>query len=399
MFYCWNYWLILAKRANLALPLSFKIYTSVASIPEKWDVCAAGNIFLSTDYLRVLELSAPKNMRCYFIGLFDGTELAGIAVAQFLDLGHVQSFGERDNCLKNKIRTWVFRNFASKVLIVGNNMLTGQNTFRFAQHIQNKYGIETLVLAAEKIKKDLAKSGTKTHLTIWKDFPESEVPDFNLPEFSDYFKFSTQPNMVFDIREHWKTDTGYVADLSKKYRDQYKRARKKSEGVVKRKLALNDIRSYSKRIHELYLTVAKNAPFNTFYLSENHFMVLKELLGDQFLFYGYFLGEELVGFDTLIKNGDSTDTYFLGYDENRQREKMLYLNMLYNMIGYSINKGFKKVVFARTALEIKSSVGAKPVYLYGFIKHTNPVFNRFMAKLFPFFEPEMVWQERHPFKD
>jgi hypothetical protein len=52
------------------------------------------------------------------------------------------------------------------------------------------------------------------------------------------------------------------------------------------------------------------------------------------------------------------DTYFLGYDDSIQREKMLYLNMLYDMIAYSINKGFKEIIFARTALEIKSSVGA-----------------------------------------
>jgi hypothetical protein len=44
---------------------------------------------------------------------------------------------------------------------------------------------------------------------------------------------------------------------------------------------------------------------------------------------------------------------------------MLYLNML------SINKGFKEIIFARTALEIKSSVGAKPIQMYGYIGHTS----------------------------
>ena len=37
------------------------------------------------------------------------------------------------------------------------------------------------------------------------------------------------------------------------------------------------------------------------------------------------------------------DTYFLGYDESIQREKMLYLNMLYDMIAYSINKNFNEI--------------------------------------------------------
>ena len=92
------------------------------------------------------------------------------------------------------------------------------------------------------------------------------------------------------------------------------------------------------------------------------------------------------------------DTYFLGYDDSIQREKMLYLNMLYDMIAYSINKGFKEIIFARTALEIKSSVGAKPIQMYGYIGHTNPVVNVFMPKIFRYLEPETPWQERNPFK-
>ncbi|HLA54661.1 MAG TPA: hypothetical protein VK623_01050 [Flavobacterium sp.] len=380
-------------------PLQFTIYDSVSGLPEDWDALAAGNIFLSLDYLKVLELSAPKNMACFFIALSDKNGLAGIAISQFLDLSKVQSFGERDNCLKTEIRTFTFKRFASHVLILGNNMLTGQNTFRFADRISETEGLKTLVQSVDQIKKNLSKKGIKTHLTIWKDFPESETAAFKIAEFDSYYKFSTQPNMVFDIRDHWNSDTDYVADLNKKYRDQYKRARKKSEGITKRKLSLDEIIACNAKIYELYLTVAKNAPFNTFYLNENHFVILKELLQDKFLFYGYFIADELIGFDTLIKNGDSMDTYFLGYDENVQRDKMLYLNMLYNMIGYSVNKKFKRVIFARTALEIKSAVGAKPVYLFGFIKHSNGFLNQFMSKLFPFFEPEMHWQERHPFKD
>ena len=92
------------------------------------------------------------------------------------------------------------------------------------------------------------------------------------------------------------------------------------------------------------------------------------------------------------------DTYFLGYDENVQREKMLYLNMLYDMIAYSINKGFKEIIFARTDLEIKSSVGAKPQKMYGLMEHSNPLINKNIAKLFEYLEPEVDWKERNPFK-
>jgi len=77
---------------------------------------------------------------------------------------------------------------------------------------------------------------------------------------------------------------------------------------------------------------------------------------------------------------------------------MLYLNMLYDMIAYSINKGFKRIVFARTALEIKSSVGANPENLHGFMRHNNRFINLFIPKLFRFFEPKMEWTQRNTFK-
>jgi len=161
---------------------------------------------------------------------------------------------------------------------------------------------------------------------------------------------------------------------------------------------LSDIENHKTTINDLYNNVAKNAPFNTFFLSENHFYELKKQLGHNFLFYGYFLDEKLIGFNTLIKNGDAIDTYFLGYDDEHQRDMMVYLNMLYDMVGYSIKKGFKKIIFARTALEIKSSVGAKPYEMVGFMQHSNPLINTFIGKIFKSLEPETVWQERNPFK-
>ena len=77
---------------------------------------------------------------------------------------------------------------------------------------------------------------------------------------------------------------------------------------------------------------------------------------------------------------------------------MLYLNMLYNMTEFGINHQFKKIIFGRTALEIKSSIGATPVIMSGFIYHRNKLVNKFLGKIFKNLEPETVWQQRHPFK-
>jgi predicted N-acyltransferase len=58
--------------------------------------------------------------------------------------------------------------------------------------------------------------------------------------------------MIFSIPEHWNNEQDYINALSKKYRDQYKRARKKAEGIIKRKLALEEIEQNEALIYELY---------------------------------------------------------------------------------------------------------------------------------------------------
>lgn len=384
---------------DLKTPLTYKIFNSTAELPENWNDWAIDNIFLSTAYLEVLEISAPENMTCHFIGFFRGKALVGVAISQFLDVNKLRTFGDRDRCIKTSVRDFVFKNLSSHVLFLGNNMLTGQNAFKFSDEINPPDGFWALTKAAEELQLYFRQKGKKVHLTSFKDFTLDELNIYANGGLKGHYTFSIQPNMILDIRESWKSIDDYVTDLSKKYRDQYKRSRKKSEAIEKRKMRLEEIIKYEETIYDLYFHVATNAPFNTFFLAKNHFRVFKEKLKDKFLFYGYFIGDNLIGFNTLIKNGNSMDTYFLGYNEEIQREKMLYLNMLYDMIAYSIHKGFKEIIFARTALEIKSSVGAKPKPMFGFIKHSNPMAQWQMPRIFNALQPQVEWQERHPFKE
>lgn len=394
-----NLWLNLAKyKYGLTTAYSNIIYATTSELPQGWNTLAADNIFLSKEYFEILEQAAPQNMRCHYIGIFDGEDLLGIALSQFIDLNTLDTLGGRDHCFKSTIRNVILKNFSSHVLFIGNNMLTGQNAFAFSDKTNPHLGLQSLKKTAEELKKIFKSKGKKIHITTFKDFKAAEVTGFNIPEFKNNYKFSTQPNMVLSISEQWNCEDDYIQALTKKYRDQYKRARKKAVEIEKRKMSLQDIIEHEEKIMELYLHVAQNAPFNTFLLPKNHFRIFKEKLKEKFLFYGYFIDGQLVGFNTLVKNGKSLDTYFLGYEESIQREKMLYLNMLYDMVAYSINKGYKEINFARTALEIKSSVGAQPIEMFGFIEHSNSIINSKMGKLFNLLEPRTIWEQRHPFK-
>jgi predicted N-acyltransferase len=377
---------------------TFKIFTSVENLPKNWDVVSHDNIFLQTNYLQVLEKSAPVNMQCFYIGVFDEEKLIGVALAQYLDLNKLESFGERDKCLKTSIRNFVFKNFASHVLFLGNNMITGQNAYQFIESISHEKIGKLLLDCADEIISYFKKQKIKIHIVSFKDFYKDCVTEFKKNHFSETYEFNTQPNMIFEIPKTWKSKDDYIGAFSKKYRDQYKRAHKKIEGITIRELSLEETIRHENRLYELYHYVAKNAPFNTFFLANNHFSTFKKQCDDRFKIIGYFKNEDLVGFHTILLNGNTLETYFLGYNEKVQKESMLYLNMLYTMTEFAIENNFGRIIFGRTALEIKNSIGAQPVKMSGFIYHTNALVNKFLPKIFPKLEPTLVWQQRHPFK-
>jgi predicted N-acyltransferase len=378
--------------------ITYKIYNSIAALPSLWDTVAQSNVFLQTPYLSVLERSAPVNMECFYIGIFEGSELIGVSLAQYLDLNKLESFGERDKCFKTAIRNFIFKNFASHTLFLGNNMITGQNGYVFSKEIDFECISEILLQSADEITEYFKQKGIKIHLVSFKDFYENCSIELKKYRFKETYEFNTQPNMIFYLDQNWKSAEDYINALSKKYRDQYKRAHKKIDRIVVKNLSFEEVLLHENTIYNLYHYVAKNAPFNTFFLAKNHFSTLKGKCGNRFQIFGYFLNEKLVGFHTLLLNDETLETYFLGYDETIQKENMLYLNMLYNMTEYGIKNGFKRIIFGRTALEIKSSIGAKPVNMSGFIFHNNKLINRFMGKIFKQLEPELHWQQRHPFK-
>ena len=378
--------------------ITFTIHNSVDSLPKTWDSVAHENAFLQTTYLSVLEHSAPVNMKCFYISIYENNTHIGVALAQYLDLNKLESFGERDKCLKTLIRNFVFRNFASHVLFLGNNMITGQNGYTFTKEIDFECISDVLMKCSEEIIQYFKNNKVRIHIVSFKDFYPHCSKELKKFDFKNLYEFNVQPNMIFNLNPNWKSKEDYISAFSKKYRDQYKRSHNRFEDIECKEMILEEIIKHENTIYNLYHHVAKNAPFNTFFLAKNHFSTFKKQCGDRFKLFGYFLKNKLVGFHTILLNKEVLETYFLGYDDTVQKEKMLYLNMLYNMTEFGIENGFKKIIFGRTALEIKSSIGAEPVMMSGFMYHRNKWINKHIDKFFARLEPNIEWQQRNPFK-
>ena len=378
-----------------------KIYTTVSAIPKTWETLAVNDIFLQKTYLKSIESAAPNNISLYYVGVFKNDTLVGIALVQRVQLYLKDLFRTtKVSCLKTLAQNALSKVLKGNVLVVGNVMHTGQHGIAVDQKQLSVSEFYTEIFNAIAVLKGKIKTEFRktVRIILFKDFFKDDS-FAHLPSLKQQalHTATVQPNMVMPIRAHWDTTAAYVANMTKKYRSRYKRARKKLDGVVCKELDLNTIKLNAKQLHALYLNVSKNASINTFTLPEQHFLSFKTHLGDRFKVFGYYLDQKLIGFFTLLENGKNLETYFLGYDMAQQQTHQLYLNMLYDMASYGIANGFSSIIYARTAMEIKSSVGAEARSMTLYLKHTNKVLNLALKPVFRFMNPKKDWQERHPF--
>jgi hypothetical protein len=196
-----------------------KIFSALNQLPNTWDEVAHDNAFLQTPYLTVLENAAPTNMQCFYIAIYEGDIHIGVALAQYLEVNKLESFGERDQCLKTYIRNFIFKNFASHVLFLGNNMITGQNGYAFNTPIEFSKISNMLVECAHDIIKYFKKQQIKIHIVSFKDFYQECADELKKLDFASMYDFHTQPNMIFELPSEWKSKEEYIAAFSKKYRD------------------------------------------------------------------------------------------------------------------------------------------------------------------------------------
>lgn len=383
--------------------IDFTIYKTVEELPEDWNACVLHDVFLQSKYLSALEQSSPCNISWFYIGIFSDRELVGAAVIQRVELYLEDIFRNyKDSQYKQKFKHFVSKFLRGNMLLVGNMMHTGQHGIYFnSNFITHSQFLETIYSALEALEKIIKIEHKKgIRIVMFKDYFIEDPIHLEDKFFKTHqlHKVSVQPNMMMAIPPNWKGLNDYVSDLNKKYKHRYKVARKKAGLIVKKELTLDDIELNSTRLYELYKTVSDNAKINTFILPRGHFCALKREMGEQFKVFGYYLDKNLIGFYTLVLNNNSLETYFLGYDEAHQYSNQMYLNMLYDMLEFAIENKFSSIVYARTAMEIKSSIGSKPIKMEVYIKHTNKLMNAALKPIFKLMDPDQKWEERHPFK-
>ena len=381
---------------------SIYFYTSLSDIKAEsaHSFGLKKDIFLSTEYLSVLENKPPRDFTfCYLVFEKNG-EVVGFMACQikYFNAGDSLNFsGRKENLLTFK--KWLASKVEYNTLIIGNLMLTGDHSYSFDNQLltfEDKKQLFTEGVGFAK--KQLAAKGTKINAVFIKDFPLGTHHHRLIQSLEGYNEFQVEPNFVFDLPSEWTSMTDYLDALGSKYRVRAKRAFKKMIGIELKEFNVERILAHKTRINDLYKQVCDNSAVNLVHLHEGYFVNLKLELEDNFRLFGYFQEGQLIGFLTTITNGEVLEAHFLGYDMAQNATHQLYLNMLFEIIKTGIDQKAKRIVFARTAHEIKSSVGAVAEEMSLFLKHENRLFNWLLPYVLPILSPREKWTPRQPFK-
>lgn len=273
-----------------------------------------------------------------------------------------------------------------RLLVLGNMFMLGENGICAIDA-----ATETAVERELKSLMQMIARIENAYVLVAKDFsaPKPEIRGFHPLEF--------QPAMSLEIRPQWVAFEDYLADMSSKYRVRVRRAFKKAEHIRYVPLSLEAVMEYAGELTALYHQVVRASGFGVVEAGPAYFIAMKRRLREDFQIIACFAGETLCGFYSTIRNGLHLEANFVGFSAEYNRSAQLYLNMLYRIIGDGIELGVKKVGFARTALEIKSSVGARPEPAIVYMAHVNPILNLLLPLSVRFLEPREEWVERHVF--
>ena len=373
-----------------------------------WDhVTKGGSLFLLRDVLRVVEQHGPENVIPRYAMIYRGEKPVAAVAAQIVSVTGKQFRRENGgepkkpsaNLLK-RVLSPAARVAAARIderlLVTGNLMSWGFHGIALAPDEKPSEVWPGIAEALYRIRRAERLFG-QTNLVMIKDVGENEAGVEAVRRFS-YRPLETEPNMVLAINPAWRSYDDYLAALDAKYRRNSRDQLKKLAAAGCVLETLSDLTAHSRRLYELYLAVHENASVRLVTLSEHYLPRLAQTLGDNFRCTVVRRGDEVLGFVTSLRDGQTAIAYYIGFDRAAAATGLpIYLRLLHATIGDAIAWGCTRLSLGRTALEPKAALGAKPETMSVWLRHRVPAFNWLLRGVMGSVTHEEA-PERNPFK-
>lgn len=388
------------KRKVVSTPIRIEIKSEVDTF-----AAIGAPIYLSKNYLEAFQESLAGKSRLLFPVVYKGEEVIACGSIQEIriDYASINSFGRLFSsdktilvCIEGMLKSFVSslnRKTGIKLLVVGNTQVSGPYGMWFKEGLNETEKAFYYDAVLQKIET----SDLNPDIIIVKDLDASQPIIKKALVASKYKEISALPIMKMNVPALWKSREDYYHAFSSKYRIRANSARKKFESIERRELTFDEIILYKETIQRLYTNVYTRARFRLFQVQNNYFIELKKYLKEDFKVFGYFHKDIMVSFHTLLFTSNLCEAHLIGLNYEFNKSHALYQNMLYDCVEEALNQKSTSIDFGRTAMEIKSTVGAFPVEADVLLKFTNPLLNTIASFILKKNTTEK-WVQRHPFK-
>jgi hypothetical protein len=350
------------------------------------------SLFLSPRYLRVLEEAGPDNVRQRYALIFREKEPVAAVAAQSVTVSIAR-------LRKTAAASDPVSRHEEKMLVCGNLLSWGMHGISFAPNVDQQPLWPAVAEAIYRLRR-VDKLFGDTAFVMVKDIPDAYASAATALGRFSYRELETEPNMVLDISPNWKNYDDYMASLTSKYRKQAKQIEKEvnAAGCTVEEINTNEIARNAEQLHALYLQTHKNARLRLVTLPVAFLPTLAERLGDDLRFTVLRRDDELLGFVTTVKDGETAVGYYIGFDRKTNADIPIYFRLLQSVVGHAIALGCKRLSLGRTALEPKARLGARPDPMRIWIRHRIPMLNLIVRGLLHTIDDHEEPPQRNPFK-
>lgn len=386
--------MLLDKQFKIDANYSISIATSIFTFKNTWESFCPKNTYLSFSYLKAIENSKIPNVNCFYVVVFKNELPVGVLYYQWIRLSadfFLQKKFPKE--IKSKNRLWLLKQLKGNVLLNGNFFATGVNGFEFIEP-----SLEVLVpVISNQLIQALKKTSFKVNFLMYKEFWGDKKQAVQNEISKTAKQFQIDVNMVLSIDSSWNNFEDYLAAMTTKYRTRAKSVFKKTSALVVKDFTTKDIKESKEQIQHLFSAVLKTANFNMVQPNVNTFYALKESLGANYLFKAYFLEDKLIAFSAGCINNKCLDANYVGVDYTVNSQIPLYQRMLYDYVIFAIAHKVSELRLGRTAEIMKSTLGAEPVSMNLYAKHSVGMLHNILAPLLNYVKPS-EYSTRRPFK-
>lgn len=233
-------------------------------------------------------------------------------------------------------------------------------------------------------------------ILLFFEFDAAHAEQFEAPMTArGYIMAPSLPGTLLDIR--WRSLPEYIGMLRKAFRRTVVKDREKA-GNLEFEI-VDDFSQYADEVWQLYHNVLARAENVFERLTPEFFRALAGFEQSRIVLARDRESRRIVGMELLLCGDSVVQDLYTGIDYTYDADARLYFNLVYPVIGFAGEKGYRCLSLGQTSYDFKARIGATPYPTFLFVRHRNALIHKLLLPFKSALFPATPTVTRHVFRE